>query len=252
MARTAAGRQLTEWHQKQQVALSDALVSDVGKLWKLWSPSDSASYEAFETAMLLLIQNRASNSAAIAAKYVEFFRAIDGPTAAARKIATVPLAAGATKEQIRKSLAVTAQATVLRALEAGEPFEKAMQTGLASVSGSASRLMLQAGRDTILEEVERDSHIVGYTRVAGADACAFCAMVASRGPVYKTESTAGKFNAWHDHCNCGVEIVYKDSEWPAHSREYQDLWYESGGTLKGFRRALHQKQAEGHALGWLK
>jgi len=72
-------------------------------------------------------------------------------------------------------------------------------------------------------------------RVASANSCAFCAMLASRGPVYKEETV--DFEA-HDHCTCGSEPVYEGAEWPPNSKEYQDLWYENHGSYKDFRAAV--------------
>lgn len=44
-----------------------------------------------------------------------------------------------------------------------------------------------------------------YARVpTGEETCDFCIMLASRGPVYHTEESAGAFDHWHAHCDCRV------------------------------------------------
>lgn len=63
-----------------------------------------------------------------------------------------------------------------------------------------------AGRCTQYN-AERDP-LGGETRYArvptGDETCDFCIMLASRGPVYHTEETAGAFDHWHAHCDCRV------------------------------------------------
>lgn len=46
---------------------------------------------------------------------------------------------------------------------------------------------------------------VRYARVpTGLETCEWCLMLASRGPVYLTEESAGAFDHWHPHCDCRV------------------------------------------------
>ena len=74
MARTPEGTQLTNLHRRQQLALRAATIKDVVKLWPIWQPSDPISYQRFEDAMVLLVQSRSRQSAALAARYYEQFR----------------------------------------------------------------------------------------------------------------------------------------------------------------------------------
>lgn len=43
-----------------------------------------------------------------------------------------------------------------------------------------------------------------YARVPQGPTCAFCILLASRGFVYASEESAGKFNKFHDDCNCRI------------------------------------------------
>jgi hypothetical protein len=66
-------------------------------------------------------------------------------------------------------------------------------------------------------------------------------MIAGRGPVYKSDDSAG-FEA-HDSCSCSAEPVYREgSAWPAGSEQYASLWQEAreepGDTTANFRRLL--------------
>lgn len=96
-----------------------------------------------------------------------------------------------------------------------------------------------AGRDTIQDAVEStwvaqepDSlpargETLGYARVlTGAESCSFCAMLASRGPVYESADSAGAIKVYHYGCDCVVRLVLKDEPWEGMD-EWQalaDLW----------------------------
>lgn len=237
MARTAEGRRLTALHRRQQLALRATVVREVARLWPLWRPSRPESWQAFEDAMVLLVGARGQQSAALAARYCELFRLADAPRAAIA--GAVRLAAPPAEEAIRVAVGVTGRASVLQALASGRRYEEAMQVGLVRLSGAASRLVLEAGRETVLQEVERDPQALGWARVTGASPCAFCAMLAGRGPVY-SEQTVG-FQA-HDHCSCEPEPVYEGAEWPPHAREWERLWT---GDLASFRELLAERARGG-------
>ena len=186
--------------------------------------------------MVLLIKKHSRTSAALAARYLELFRAVDAPIATT---GTVPLAEVVSEEVMRARIAGAAKGGVYRALKAGQQYEQAMKNGFVAVSGAASKEVGDCGRNTILDEVRRDDQMIGYARVTGGDPCAFCAMLASRGPVYKDGSDDP---GDHEHGNCGYEPVYEGAEWPGRAREFRELWETEGGSLNTFRQAL-AKQA---------
>ena len=238
MAATKAGAALTETHRLQQLALRASVVRDVAKLWPMWTPSNPGSYQAFETAMALLVQSRSRQSWALAARYYEMFSGLEAPAAAVKS--AIQMAALVDAKQIAASISATSRAAVYSALAAGQPYEQAMASGLVQVSGSASRLVLNTGRDTIIEAVTRDRRALGWARVTDSAPCAFCAMLAGRGPVY-SEATAD-FQS-HGHCGCTAEPVFsRTAEWPGQGRKYEALWTQTG-SLNTFRQALIQKAA---------
>lgn len=71
------------------------------------------------------------------------------------------------------------------------------------LTGLTDRLVKQAARDTVASNVSRDRGAT-YSRVpTGAHTCAFCLMLASRGPVYGSkESAGGDGNKYHHECDC--------------------------------------------------
>lgn len=85
---------------------------------------------------------------------------------------------------------------------------------LAGLGESVETWVKNAKRDTITHNVGRDPARPRFARVPrGATTCDFCLMLAGRGWVYHTRTTAGEMNRFHAHCDC--EIV---PSWDAGAR----------------------------------
>lgn len=84
------------------------------------------------------------------------------------------------------------------------------------VSGVLSKYVLQPGRETLIENTAADKGWgAGYARVPrGAHTCAFCLMLASRGPVYGSAEAAGEMNQFHDDCDCAVVPIGPGQVYP--------------------------------------
>lgn len=133
------------------------------------------------------------------------------------------------------------------------------------------------GRRVMLNAVRGETRRVGFARVAtGRETCAFCLMLVSRGPVYKSELKAGAkhegaaeiletrndFNdeeldelmtRWHPGCDCKVVPVFDENNWQGREDflRMEDIWKEytkgfSGARftkndkLNAFRRAIER------------
>ncbi|WP_293826135.1 hypothetical protein [uncultured Parolsenella sp.] len=74
-------------------------------------------------------------------------------------------------------------------------------------------------------------HGVRFARIPrGGETCTFCAMLASRGFVYWTEETAGKFDHFHNRCKCRIVAStdadvegYDPTEWYARWKAYEQI-----------------------------
>lgn len=126
---------------------------------------------------------------------------------------------------------------------------------------------------------KRPQRAVAWARVlTGADNCAFCVMLASRGPVYSDASEAGQIradevwpdakgyaNSYHDGCDCVAVPVYSSRNWTGreqHAR-LESLWNdaqewaesETGArpsnrdALNALDRYLRHLEREGEDLG---
>jgi hypothetical protein len=95
--------------------------------------------------------------------------------------------------------------------------------------------------------------------LTGAENCAFCIMLASRGAVYKSKDTAKRSwegEKYHDKCDCIAIPVYTSKDWPG--KDQADLMYQFWLTstrghyqqdaINAFRRALYARQQAGDSL----
>jgi len=122
-------------------------------------------------------------------------------------------------------LDATGIAAFKRAISLGRSPEEALQIAGVTLSGSISRLVLSGGRDAILGNVRKDRQAVGWARLTDKDPCAWCSMLASRGPVYRSRHTA-EFAA-HDHCACmPIAAWSRDEAWLQHSRDLYEQWQQ--------------------------
>jgi hypothetical protein len=119
------------------------------------------------------------------------------------------------------------------------------RAAISDTAGMLARHVEQAGRDTIITATGRDR--VRWARVpTGRETCAFCWMLASRGPVYASQQSAGEMTAWHDRCDCQAVPVFNADRWDGRSTflTAQRLWQQSTrgrsgrDALNTFRRAL--------------
>lgn len=121
-------------------------------------------------------------------------------------------------------------------------------------SGTVDSAGMAAGRDAILGAIRNDRLVLAVARGTGPDPCAFCAMLASRGFVYKSEATAGVGDSeaivkYHIHCHCYPIFRYvKESELPALNAYFQEKWYEvtypynGHAAVKAWRRWIYAQR----------
>ncbi|MFB7672939.1 hypothetical protein ACFC26_16175 [Kitasatospora purpeofusca] len=147
-----------------------------------------------------------------------------------------------------------------------------MRDSGATASGAGDREALRGGRTLIHSASAADRRVLGWARITDADPCAFCAMLASRGAVYRTRDAAvlrgfadsgrrsadvldpeAELQKYHDMCHCQVVPVYSTSvELPDSSRELEQLWrtatrsYSGKAARAAFERALRARRRAAH------
>jgi hypothetical protein len=129
-----------------------------------------------------------------------------------------------------------------------EAGSSAIADAKARLAAASEKLVLDSGRDTIVNNVQRDRKANGWARIPEPGACYFCAMMATRGAVYRSEKSAS-FKS-HDHCRCHVEPVFTAYEPTAQIRGWQQQYtdatrgvYGMKNQQRAFRRAFEGRTA---------
>lgn len=239
MAFTTAGQRLTEQHRTQQLALRAQFLQQLHKAWPLLDPLRlDATAAGWLNLMIDLITGFWSKSVTASLTYYDAFRNAETDFgafhAAHLRDVVVP-----NLEQIRASLIATGPAKIKHDTMSGDhPIETIARKAMVTVAGAAGRLVMNGGRDAIDEAVRSDTRSVGWARVLGPKPCYWCAMLASRGPVYESKSVALVATArskregkeYHDNCMCQAEPVFRTldkDEWPEHMQDLNKLWAEA-------------------------
>lgn len=114
----------------------------------------------------------------------------------------------------------------------------------------ADRHGAAGGREAIVDAARHDQRALGYARTTmGLENCAFCLMLVSRGPVYRSEDAAllrdGTGEPYHDRCDCIAVPVFDRSDWPGRDEylEMEAAWQEHGGDLASWRKYIASREA---------
>lgn len=159
-------------------------------------------------------------------------------------------------KRVERSLLVTGPSNLKRRAARHETEMQAKPAALVQASGAASRQVLTGGREATLTLVEADTEALGWARLTDSDPCAFCALMASRGPSYLSEASAS-FKP-HDGCACIAVAVFSRSErWPGKAAEYRRLYnqaargYSGQDAINAFRRSHDARRREAVRQGVL-
>lgn len=243
MAATSAGSRLTEAHRLAQARLGAQTVRALRAVFPLLDPTDlDGTFARWLTGVLPIIRSQHTLSARLAANYLTTFRTLEIGADAAPMVPV--LAADVSADAVSTSMLVTGPVSIRSNLARKVPLVRAMTIAEANVARSGMRHALNGGRDTILGTVRSDSTALGWARTTSGSACSFCALLASRGPVYGADTV--DFQA-HDGCSCSSEPVYRrDAAWPSGSERYAALYQDAKRTsaadgvdvLTAFRRLV--------------
>ncbi|GIF02219.1 VG15 protein [Paractinoplanes rishiriensis] len=123
-------------------------------------------------------------------------------------------------------------------------------------AAAAERIALNGARSTEWATAQSDRRALGYIRVSQSGTpCGWCAMLISRGAVYKTAASAefSDGDKYHDNCHCVAETIFTPEQLTsaryALNRAYGQQWPQvtaglSGkAALRAWRRFIRQQQA---------
>lgn len=264
MAHTEAGRRLTETHRKDQNALAVSLVDILKDLFlDVFRPADiDGSSRAFIRKALPIVLKARKLSNELATAYLDAFRRVEirglvdhselrgdlaDPLTVDPQVLKMWVDLDMVSEDALDSLPGAAQvAAALHSSGAavakgrigrGASVEDAAQTAARAVAAKGVKLVMDGGRAPLEAEVNNGRHgAVGYARVVDADPCPFCAMLASRGAIYRSDSFDASNSLFtgdnrfkvHDGCGCTLEPIYgrRLTDLPPGSAELVKQWAE--------------------------
>lgn len=253
VATTAEGTRLTEAHRAAQARLAAQLIAVVAARFRQTMSREDARdlAKTWVESMIPLVAAQHGRSAALSARYYGAFREAEGITLPFE----APAAPRLNLTAVRTSLYVTGPQELQRKLARGLLAGRAMNDAAASAAAAAMRHALNGGRGTIGRSIERDRSVLAYVRVTREGCCWFCAMLASRGAVYKNYSfdrsdprfTDGGIPSdvkVHDSCRCTTEpVYYRGGDLPGRTAEFEALWYDVTGQFSGQQKALAFRRA---------
>lgn len=186
----------------------------------------------FAARIAAIVHRFSPASATLAAQFYREQRRAAGITApfTPRPASPPPL------EQIGKTISwATSDLWTVGTDAQAEPKPELVAVAQRRLEGAVDKLVLDVGRNTIIDNVAADRHAKAWARVPEPGACHFCAMLASRGAVYKDDSfkrsdprfaggdTSSTIKV-HDHCRCQPEPVFTAYEPTAQIRQWQADW----------------------------
>lgn len=226
-ASAAAQAYLATSFRAQQAYLAALLLQQVLQIWGQLNLRDvRSSWPALETALEAVIQQQFTASAQAGNAYFLQARAAAGVPGPAQ----LPPLPVLERDLIRITLQVTGPRALLKRIREAQPPGQAVQTTGTVMGGAASRLVINGARQAVLQAVSADAKAVAWMRVTASDPCAYCAMLASRGPVYRTEQTAG-FLA-HAACRCVPQAVFSRAD--AKALRDNDLYKQWVAATRGY------------------
>lgn len=223
------GAALADRHRIQQVQLTaetQRLLAEVYRRTIDPTRLDQTFPLYLEAASVVIGQGRAASDV-LARRYYMRVASSAGFTAAALDVPLSPM----NREAVETSLRVTGPVLVKSKLAEGVSLAVANQMGLAATIAAGKRIMLDGGREMLIEASRRDKNIKGWARVSDGSSCPFCAMLVARGPVYDEGTVSFRS---HDRCGCGVRLVYRndrDQGWSKDASALRSLWPDDGTTL---------------------
>jgi hypothetical protein len=215
--------------QSYQASVDDVSTLTIAELLRFWRGLDVAdavpSAVAVREFLPELVDAYAPLSAEVAASFYDDTRA--AANAPGSFLADLAPARSVDKLQRMISWAVAPLFRVDPKTELAAPDPV---LGLSRLSSGTQLEIADSARDTIDLNIEADQDLghPRFARHASANACAFCALMATRGAVFRTAESAGSGHKYHAHCHCVAYPVFpgEDDESPDYvlgwERAYRD------------------------------
>lgn len=199
--------------QASQAALVSLLADPLANAWGLLDVNQPSTLDRFIQAIQALVHHFGKASGSEAAR----FYAAERRAARISGSFTPRLGPVAPADKVESSVRWATQS-----LWTPNPDIETAQT---LVQGVTEKNVLDVYRDTTIGAVQADRKAKGWYRETKQRPCYFCALMAGRGAVYKSEQTA-EFKP-HDGCHCVPRPIFTAYEPSARVREWQQLYRDS-------------------------
>lgn len=244
------GERLLDDHRVDQERIGRVTVERLAPLWRIIDTENvDSSATVWVDAALPVVAEGFRESQETAGRFVRDYRQAMVPDA--EPMVSVEFDDFPT-ERATVSVIVTGPVEVKRQLPSPDAGEK----GFVGSSGAAVKVVADGGRQAVEQMVDLDEEAIGFARKCDSKPCYFCAMLASRGAVYKKDSfelANSRFRGegvakTHDNCQCTLRPVYdEDDDLDEEAEEYWRIWEESTEGLsnaeerRAFRRAFENR-----------
>lgn len=233
MASTAEGRELTRAQQAAQIALANQAASESRLLWGRLDIDDlDGSTPYWLASSTIAVNRRTQESQRLAATYLNEYRRAEIGLGAA-----VVLAAPSSTPS---ALRLAGPVRIKKLIKAGMRADDAYERTYTKYEGIVRRQTMMGGRLTVAATTGKDRRALGWRRVTDGNPCAFCALLASRGPVYQSEATADGV-VYHGHCGCSAEPSYTVWEPDEREEEYVDEYANAAARVRDAGRPENVK-----------
>jgi hypothetical protein len=238
-------------YQAQQRVVSSSLVRDVAKLLKLLFNVDQPeeSWPGVQMALIAMVFSSRERSASLAGPYYRQLRTAAGVSGEVVMAEPREL----TQDQLVAALDSAGMAVMRKSLRLGATPAQARDRMAVTISGTATRLALEGGRDVMEATSHDDEEALGWARITDSDPCSWCAMLASRGAVYESAETAGDSRyggaKYHDHDSCQAVPIFDADSPLLHKadRLFEDWKRVTAGTGGDEARKVWRQWWEGRA-----
>ena len=126
-----------------------------------------------------------------------------------------------------------------RAALSGADFDLQVAALLNEARRLAEKEVARGFRDSITGNTRQDRDAIGWSRVARPGACKFCLMLAGKGSVYRSESTA--IFAAHGNCHCAARPEFRNGD---HGPEASAVQYVASGRRARDERTQAARNAK--------
>jgi hypothetical protein len=238
MAFTDVGDKLTERHMREQLAIRSRALDEFATLMASYDPNNQFSVAATRNGLVEITTRYRMQSAEAANRYYAAFRAAEGVPGTPPPLPVSDVVDDAFREVMQDSYRVLVRRNSAQLADAIRQADL-LRRNEAEIAARLSRYVLSGGRVRLANLIRADGAAVGWARVTRGKSCAFCGLLAARGPVYTKQT--GSFRA-HNKCACTIEPVFRElprDKWPPSSRQWADRYDE-----------WNRKNAAGEVGGW--